>query len=157
MNNLYPKGHTLAGHENLQAGEKVMRNKKGEKYLSVYWFAILAIVAVGIVAMVLVFYGKPYDVREIEANVMINKIADCLSDSEGNLRVEINNENVLQECGFVLSDDFYFEVGEIKQGNSNLKDSCGKGESVVCVDKNLYLLDVGEIIILSVVREHENK
>ena len=41
-------------------------NRRGEKYLSVYWFVILAIVAGGIIAMVFVFYGKPYDIREIE-------------------------------------------------------------------------------------------
>ena len=151
-------------------------NRRGEKYLSVYWFVILAIVAGGIIAMVFVFYGKPYDIREIEANVMTNKIADCLSDDVGGLRSDVVNEIVLEECGFVLSDDFYFEVNGltpkgvppstekkdiieegIKQGNPNLKDSCGKGDSVVCVDKNVYYLGGGKIKILSVVREHENK
>ena len=71
---------------------KMLNNKRGGKILSVYWFAILAIVAVGIVAMVVVFYGKPYDVRKSEAEIMINNVADCLSDGK-NLRKDINNTN----------------------------------------------------------------
>ena len=134
------------------------RNKKGSKILSVYWFVILAIVAGGIITIVLIFYGKPYDVRNIEAEIIVNKIVDCLSD-EGKLRTEINNKNILQECSFVLNGDFYFEVLEIKQGNFNLKGSCGKAENIVCVEKKVYLLTEGggEVIkILSIVREHEN-
>ena len=57
----------------------LMRNKRGDKILSVYWFAILAIVAGGIFGMVYVFYGTPYDVRGIEARVLMNQIADCIS------------------------------------------------------------------------------
>lgn len=153
-------------------------NNRGEKYLSVYWFAILAIVAGGIIAMVFVFYGKPYDVRNVEAEIMINKIADCLSDEEGKLREDISNENVLQEChlNFGEKNEFYFEVDGltlksvlpstenkdlseegIKQGYFNLKANCGKAENVVCVERQVYYLKEngsGETIkILSGVRK----
>lgn len=57
----------------------LMRNKRGDKILSIYWFAILVLVAGGIFGMVYVFYGTPYDVREIEARVLMNQIADCIS------------------------------------------------------------------------------
>ena len=119
-------------------------NNKGSKVLSVYWFAILTIVAIGIVAMVMIFYGKPYDVRTIEGEVMINKIVDCLSGDDGKLRQDISNEDILQKCHFILTDEFYFEVNDfgIKQGYSNLRDSCDiREESVVCVKKSVYLLD----------------
>jgi hypothetical protein len=56
-----------------------IKNKRADKIISVYWFAILIIVAVGIFGMVYVFYGTPYDVREIEANILTNQIADCVS------------------------------------------------------------------------------
>lgn len=56
-----------------------IKNKRADKIISVYWFAILVIVAVGIFGMVYVFYGTPYDVREIEANILTNQIADCVS------------------------------------------------------------------------------
>jgi hypothetical protein len=60
---------------------KIMNtNKRGtDKMLSVYWFLILFISAAAIVYMVAVFYGHPYDVRELEANILANKIADCVS------------------------------------------------------------------------------
>jgi hypothetical protein len=54
-------------------------NKRGSKILSVYWFVILAIVAGGIFDMAYIFYGTPYDIRTIEASVLINQIADCVS------------------------------------------------------------------------------
>ena len=55
-------------------------DKKGtDKILSIYWFLILTIVAGGIFAMVYVFYGAPSDVREIEAELLAQKLADCVS------------------------------------------------------------------------------
>src|SRR3989344_4017276 len=101
---------------------ELLDNKKGDKILSIYWFAILAIVVVGIVAMVIVFYGKPYDIRKEESGVLTMKIADCLSDGKY-LDKKINNENIIAECHFVLNDEYFFEVSalNIKQGNSNLK------------------------------------
>ncbi len=56
-------------------------NKRGDKILSIYWFAVLIIVAGGVFAMVYVFYGTPYDVRGIEAGILIDRIADCISYS----------------------------------------------------------------------------
>ncbi len=56
-----------------------MDKKGAEKILAVYWFTILILVAGGIFAMVYTFYHYPYDVREMEANIMINNLADCLS------------------------------------------------------------------------------
>ncbi|MBU2612636.1 MAG: hypothetical protein KKB62_02860 [Nanoarchaeota archaeon] len=55
-----------------------LQNKRGDKILSVYWFAILVIVAVGVVLMVNTFYGKGYDVREVEARILAEKVADCV-------------------------------------------------------------------------------
>ncbi|PJE81661.1 hypothetical protein COU58_01830 [Candidatus Pacearchaeota archaeon CG10_big_fil_rev_8_21_14_0_10_32_42] len=55
-----------------------MSNKKGEKLISVYWFAILVIVATGIVLMVNSFYGKTYDVRDVESKILADKVADCI-------------------------------------------------------------------------------
>jgi hypothetical protein len=80
-------------------------NKKGtEKILAMYWFAILILVAGGIFAMVTVFYGSSYDVRDIEANILADKIADCLSEG-GYLKGEVfdgnfllNETNFLEKC-----------------------------------------------------------
>lgn len=91
-----------------------MKNKKGtEKILSIYWFAILIIIAGSVVAMVSLFYGAPYDVRNAEANIMINQVSDCLSDN-GKLNQELfdgdknfnDNFNLKEECNLVFETEF---------------------------------------------------
>lgn len=85
-------------------------NKRGaEKILSIYWFAILIIIAGAVVAMVSLFYGTPYDVRETEANIMINKAVNCLSEN-GKLAQELFKEdknfnedfNLKEKCNFIF-------------------------------------------------------
>ena len=67
-------------------------NKRGtDKVLSLYWFAILIIVAGGVFAMVYVYYGAPYDIREVEADILMDRVADCLSDG-GEINKEVFNE-----------------------------------------------------------------
>src|SRR3989338_10868548 len=69
------------------------RNRKGaEKIISIYWFAILIIIAGAVVAMVSLFYGTPYDVRDAEANILVNKVSNCLSEN-GKLNKELFNED----------------------------------------------------------------
>lgn len=59
----------------------IPKNKIGaDKILSIYWFAILFIIAAGILAMVYVFYNQPFDVREIEAEILSAKTASCISE-----------------------------------------------------------------------------
>jgi len=71
---------------------------------------MLVIIAGGIFAMVTTFYGHPYDVRPLEADILSKKTADCLSqkgvlnpslfnESNGNFSTEFK-ENFLDECGF---------------------------------------------------------
>ncbi len=81
----------------------IMFNKKGGgKILTLYWFVILIIVAGGVFVMVYSFYNHPYDVRELEGEIMVNYIADCLS-SEGELTSTLfDEEGFSQE----FSEDF---------------------------------------------------
>lgn len=55
------------------------KKRGGDKLISMYWFLVLTIIAGGIVMMVNVFYGSPYDVRVAESEILSMKIADCLS------------------------------------------------------------------------------
>jgi hypothetical protein len=102
-----------------------MKNKRGDKVISVYWFAILFIVAAGIVYMAVLFYGGPYDVREIESKLLASKMADCLSQggylNEGVLGWTDFKEDFLEECdvtfnveevyGWEEQEQYYLEVG----------------------------------------------
>lgn len=120
--------------------------------LSVYWFAILILISGAIFAMVYVFYHHPYDVREVEAEIMINKIANCLSEggrlnsaviTEGKFNEEFEN-NFLETCSmtfkvedgwedeiqYYIEINFYNSSGDggnvfnIAEGNKNLILSC---------------------------------
>lgn len=133
-------------------------NKKGtDKILSVYWFTILVIVAGGIILMVSNFYGDPHEVRDFEAGILLNKVADCLSDEE-KLNRDVLEGDFLKNCHLNFGDgeEYYLEVLNVVEGNPNLKDFCGLkgGRSVVCMERSFY--SEGELIkILSVVRKTE--
>ena len=111
----------------------LIKNKKGDKIISVYWFAVLIIVAGGIFGMVYVFYGASYDVREIEANVLGDQIADCVSYGgriNGNLisngqAKSVTGENFLEMCNLNFQtseweeEQYYAEIEIYKLENMN--------------------------------------
>ncbi|HIH52420.1 MAG TPA: hypothetical protein HA284_02695 [Nanoarchaeota archaeon] len=132
-------------------------NKKGDKLISVYWFAILVIVAVGIVLMVNTFYGENYDVRSQEAEILAQKVADCIYfggefnpliiNPQGGFREDFK-DNFLKMCNFNFTIEgslerppYYLEVGffsdgdlkkssfNILAGNKNWKSDCSVGVS----------------------------
>lgn len=150
---------------------KLIKEKEGaEKIMSVYWFVILFLVAGAIVYMVAVFYGDPYDVREIETNILMNNIAYCLTKEDGKLR-EIDEDfrsNFLELCNLNLKtkDDeiqYYieiefqdfdtkevFEYKNIEKGNINLKNNPNTG-SIFSNSKSFYVLgNEGEEIIVKI-------
>ena len=55
-----------------------MNKKADSKIISVYWFVVLVIVAGGVFLMVNMYYNAPYDVRGIEANLLAEKVANCI-------------------------------------------------------------------------------
>jgi len=161
---------------------KLTEDKKGtDKIISIYWFAILFIVAGAIIYIVASFYGEPYDVREIEANILINKVADCIA-TNGYLNTEKTDlENCdlnfdVEEYHSWKNDQYYLEVNyyefnttnkfldTISEGNINLKENCDKKEKnfPVCITRNFYTLEKTsegdkqrKIQILSIVRKTE--
>ena len=134
---------------------KMINSKKGaEKILSVYWFIILTITVVGIYGMVTLYYNHPYDIRELEASLLANKVADCIS-YKGKLEISLFNEttekvseefqnNFLKKCNITFNvedehrwkekDQYYLEInffnineislGKIAKGNIVLKEDC---------------------------------
>ncbi|MFA5953657.1 MAG: hypothetical protein WC812_03625 [Candidatus Pacearchaeota archaeon] len=97
------------------------KNKLGEeKIISIYWFLVLILVATAIVLMVNSFYNSPYDVREVESQILSEKIADCI-DKGGKLNSQlISNgsfskefeDKFLEKCSIYLD---YNEDGEIQE------------------------------------------
>ena len=163
----------------------ILKNKKGDKLISVYWFIILFIVAAAIVYMVSSFYGEPYDIREAEAYALINKVSGCLSEAghlkEGVLSEDFR-ESFMEKCklnfetedvyGWRERGQYYVEVNfydflegrgvsTIKKGNEALKMDCGsKGKTFpVCLERSFYILDREknqyQTDVLSIVRKSE--
>lgn len=137
-------------------------NKRGtDKIISVYWFVILFIVAAAIVYMAAVFYGEPYNVRETEANIMINQIADCISqggeikdgviNEEGKL--ELTNENILSKCHLTFNvenfknwkeqEQFYIEINFYKF-DKDASDGLGVGFGNKIISGNTNLKEFCE-------------
>jgi hypothetical protein len=108
--------------------------KKGsDKVLSVYWFAIIILVGIGIFGMVYVYYSAPYDVREAEAKILSDKLGDCISRN-GMInpsflsKNEINvmevcslNFHVEDEVGFQEEEQYFFEIEMFEIGKESSK------------------------------------
>ena len=160
-------------------------DKKGDKLISVYWFVILFIVAAAIVYMAHAFYGKPYDIRGVETDLLISKVARCVSEGgylkEGVLEGELK-ENLRNFCnlnfqvedsyGWREFEQYYVEIEILKfdssekilslqEGNKQLKDFCGQNEKnfPFCLERSLYSLDKDgnsyRINLISIVRKTE--
>lgn len=164
---------------------KFKNNSGTSKIISIYWFAILILVAGTIVYMVSVFYGAPYDVREIEGNVLINNVAGCLSDN-GTLRYQLTDKlqkNFLEDCHLNFKTknkegQYYFEIKfydfnnqknplkfKIIEGNVNLKtflDTSPSSNSIFKSVKSFYVLNKNKdtpkeliVKITSIIRKTE--
>jgi len=96
-----------------------MRSKRGDKIISVYWFVILFLVAGAVVYMVSIFYGAPYDVRTIEAEILTNQIANCIS--RGGYLKDISflnsdsQEVFFEECSLVFDTEDTYDWAEQEQ------------------------------------------
>jgi hypothetical protein len=94
-----------------------LRTKKGDsKLLSIWWFAVLVVIAVGIVASVLIFYSNKTDVRVLESNILTDRISDCIL-----LNGKINND-------FINSGDYIFN-------------NCGLNKKII-TESTLYYVKI---------------
>ncbi len=92
---------------------KIMRDKKaGERYLTPWLFLVWAIIGVGIVAGVLMFFSATVDVRAEEADILAVRIADCLADNGYLNEKFFNNFDIFTECNLnkklIESGELYF-------------------------------------------------
>jgi len=141
-----------------------LNNKKaGEKILSLWWFAVLAIVGVGIIAGTLMFYSKDIDVRGIEADIISDKIMDCLAN-RGNINQDFldGSFDIFDKCYLdkdILASEqglYYIKISvsgagvnfEPKRfGNFGLEEDCSIQEKTNskyfarCSEKNVLVLD----------------
>jgi hypothetical protein len=127
-------------------------NKKGtEKIVGVYVFTILVIVLGGVWGMTNAYYNPPSDIRELEARVLSNQIADCISQkgvlnsnlfnaTTGDLIMDFDlvkecNLNLAVENGYTPRDQYYIEVTFLENTpNKNLLSEIIVGEPSIKSD-----------------------
>ena len=156
-------------------------NRKGdERILSLYWFLMFGIIAIGVGTGVVLFYGHPMDVREKEASILMDKVAGCYL-TKGELRAEsldIQPGNLESACRFNFADvtngeykdkiQYYVSVNiqernySLFYGNPEFVKFCEQKQSKInvpyCVRKKMFVLYNNELVLLeikSVVRKVE--
>lgn len=162
---------------------KIFLNKRGgEEIMVLYLIAMVFVVAGGLAGMVLIFAGSPYDIREIEATLLMEKIADCISyggriNENFILNGTAQNTN-LDICHLNFEgeeEEFFYRINfyelnnldnsfmEIRGGNLNLEASYSINEYSENLpkgaEKSFYSLDDSDnqyiIKILTVVKKFE--
>ncbi len=93
----------------------MLKNKNGEeKFLSIWWFFVLAIVGVGIAAGVYIFYSSDIDIRTAEAETLSTRISDCIV-KQGVITSDVlkSDFDIYEKCDLnknLFKETFYFNV-----------------------------------------------
>ncbi len=104
---------------------QIFNNKKaGEKLFSIWWFFVLAVVGVGIVAGVYIFYSADVDVREAEAGILYEKIADCIIEQgflTDKFLYDKENFDIYKGCDLnkkIIEGDYYIKIQAFDESNN---------------------------------------
>jgi len=160
---------------------------KNAKVLSIWWFFVLAVIGGGVVLGVLIYNSVEIEVKQIESDILAERILDCVLD-EGFLREDFKTFDVFSECGidkefFKKGGHFYFKIKvnrqegdlireEIVEGDFSLEKDCEIQETLKreqkhfprCVRKKQYVfysdnheIKKGEIEVLAVSNQKGKK
>jgi len=120
----------------------LIKDKKGgEKLLSIWWFFVLTVIGGGIVLGVLIYNHADINVKEVESDILAERIVGCLVDNSYLNKDFLNNDsNIFSECKinqelFGKGSNFYFKIsvfdedgnllrGEIIEGDSSFEEEC---------------------------------
>lgn len=101
---------------------KLNNKKAGERYLTPWLFLVWAIIGVGIVIGVIIFFSATIDVRIEEADILTIRIIDCLVDNGYINEKFFNNFDIFTECNL---DKEIIESGELYFIDIKIYDSIG--------------------------------
>jgi hypothetical protein len=112
---------------------KPLNKKAGEKILSIWWFASLALIGAAVVVVIMVYFGAFVDVRDQESMMLQEKIMDCVVKN-GYLVEEIlslSQEEFLNFCNlnknqFTSRSQFLFNI-TIYNSTNNAQKSIAVG------------------------------
>src|SRR3989304_2886447 len=125
--------------------------KGGEKLLSIWWFAVLAITGGAIVVGVLMFSSADLEVRELESSILADRVLACLSDNGILNRDALNSDpnfkfKLSEACGLdegILGSGLYIKANfsgsdgrEIKKyslGDASMEKDCSVAKTIQAV------------------------
>lgn len=71
----------------------------GEKWLSIWWFLILVIIALAIIGAINMFFNANIDTRAYEASLLYDKTFDCVSNNYNFMNFGGENFDLITACG----------------------------------------------------------
>jgi hypothetical protein len=150
------------------------RRQADSKLLSIWWFAVLVIILVGIVGGTLMFYSSKIDMRSLEGEILSSRVIDCIAEggyvSDDYLK---NNFDVFKTCGLSegiinRSGDYYLNISvydsnlnlivDNDYGNRAFVQECNIGAVMIeaknypkCTQKEIFALNLkGETLKIKV-------
>ena len=112
-----------------------LKNKKAdERYLSIWMFIIWIIIAVGLVWGVTLFFSGSADVRKTEADILNQRILDCLGTdfdaSQFNPDFDLFSKCSLNKAVLADSDFYYINLTIYSYTGEKVLDSYNSGDAV---------------------------
>ena len=101
----------------------------GEKVLSLWMFFVWGLIALTMVSVVFIFYGQEADIKILQSDILIDRLADCFIE-QGQL-IEVNDVYSTCNLNKEIFDkgEFYFNISflesSISGGNKDFEIQCG--------------------------------
>ena len=147
----------------------IRKNKKADgKYLSVWWFFVILIIAVGIVVGTFLFFGKDLDNRVAEAEILNTKILRCLVEQGKVDALFVEGDfDIFEECELsrevLLGGDYFIKIsldhedfkdlvfGANFEKDCNIQLKTGAEYFPRCIISELYVLHEGDKLNLRII------
>lgn len=106
--------------------------RMGDWAYSPMFLFLVVLIWIVVVIGVHSYFGKPYDVRQREADILGREIRDCFSEKDF-----FDSSFALESCGLsskVLETNYFIEIvgdgEEYRYGEAGLKEECSFGENI---------------------------
>jgi len=108
----------------------------GEKLLSFVWIVVIVMIGGGIAWGVSMFYSAEVDVRNVEAEILADRISDCFFEQgiliDGLLE---NDFDIFYECKLnrgVIESSLYFKISVLDELGNEIKEISGRIKESAC-------------------------
>jgi hypothetical protein len=80
-----------------------MNKKAIEKIMTVWWFSVWVIIIIAVVVNVAIFTTRDVEYREIDAEILANKIVLCLNQEKIDFSRDYETKDIIKECNFKIN------------------------------------------------------